>query len=103
MSADVPTAPRERVTPNSRHTSAKSVEAYWLPLSPSKDLLRTAEVFLDAGGVASIAAAHLHVHRTTLYYRLSRITETTGLDLQDGLDRLTLHLAIKAAKVCGYL
>ncbi|WP_455902011.1 PucR family transcriptional regulator [Rhodococcus gordoniae] len=74
-----------------------------LAADPSKDLLRTAEVFLDAGGVASIAAAHLHVHRTTLYYRLSRITETTGLDLQDGLDRLTLHLAIKAAKVCGYL
>jgi sugar diacid utilization regulator len=73
-----------------------------LDVDPSRDLLRTAEVFLDAAGTSSVAATKLHVHRTTLYYRLNRIQETTGLDLQDGNNRLTLHLGLKAARICGY-
>ncbi|MCV7192028.1 helix-turn-helix domain-containing protein [Mycolicibacterium brumae] len=29
-----------------------------------------------------MASANLHVHRTTLYYRLSRISDVTGLYLR---------------------
>lgn len=60
-------------------------------------LLRTAETYLDQAGHAQRTAAALSIHRQTLYYRLSRIEELTGLDLDSGLDRLLLHTAIKSA------
>ena len=62
-------------------------------------LARTAEVFLDCAGSASRAAEALQVHRQTLYYRLSRIEELTGLDLADGEARLLLHASLKAARL----
>ncbi|WP_329589032.1 helix-turn-helix domain-containing protein [Streptomyces sp. NBC_01005] len=68
---------------------------------PHKDLARTAEVFLDCAGQASRTAAALGVHRQTLYYRLSRIQQLTGLDLNDGEDRLLLHMALKSARLGG--
>lgn len=68
---------------------------------PHKDLARTAEVFLDCAGQASRTAAALGVHRQTLYYRLSRIQQLTGLDLNEGEDRLLLHMALKSARLGG--
>ncbi|MFD7067267.1 PucR family transcriptional regulator [Streptomyces sp. NPDC059913] len=69
-------------------------------LAPAhKDLAHTAEVFLDRAGQASRTAAALGVHRQTLYYRLSRIQQLTGLDLNDGEDRLLLHMALKSARL----
>ncbi|WP_435879186.1 PucR family transcriptional regulator [Streptomyces tuirus] len=63
------------------------------------ELARTAEVFLDRAGQAARAAAELGIHRQTLYYRLSRIEKLTGLDLDDGEDRLLLHMALKAHRL----
>ncbi|MEU3651409.1 helix-turn-helix domain-containing protein [Streptomyces sp. NPDC032161] len=63
------------------------------------DLARTAEVFLDCAGQASRTAAALGIHRQTLYYRLSRVHQLTGLDLNDGEDRLLLHMALKGARL----
>ena len=37
----------------------------------------------------------------TLYYRLERITEITGLDLQDGGDRLLLHTGLLVSDLTG--
>lgn len=69
-------------------------------LTPShRDLARTAEVFLDCAGQASRTAAELGIHRQTLYYRLSRVQQLTGLDLNDGEDRLLLHMALKSARL----
>ncbi|WP_077799391.1 CdaR family transcriptional regulator [Streptomyces sp. JHA26] len=69
-------------------------------LSPAHhELARTAEVYLDRAGQAGRAAAELGVHRQTLYYRLSRIEQLTGLDLDDGEDRLLLHMALKAHRL----
>ncbi|MEU8568730.1 helix-turn-helix domain-containing protein, partial [Streptomyces pathocidini] len=62
-------------------------------------LARTAEVFLDCAGQAGRAAAELGIHRQTLYYRLSRVEKLTGLDLDEGEDRLLLHMALKAARL----
>ncbi|WP_448624794.1 helix-turn-helix domain-containing protein [Geodermatophilus sp. URMC 64] len=62
-------------------------------------LARTAEVFLDCAGSASRAAAALGIHRQTLYYRLGRVSELTGLDLADGADRLLVHTALKAGRL----
>ncbi|MFV0127625.1 PucR family transcriptional regulator [Streptomyces sp. HMX112] len=63
------------------------------------ELARTAEAFLDHAGQAGRTAAALGIHRQTLYYRLSRVEQLTGLDLDNGEDRLLLHMALKAARL----
>ncbi|MFI9719481.1 PucR family transcriptional regulator [Streptomyces sp. NPDC052396] len=63
------------------------------------ELARTAEVYLDCAGQAGRAAAALGIHRQTLYYRLSRVEQLTGLDLDNGEDRLLLHMTLKAARL----
>jgi len=62
-------------------------------------LLRTLETYLDLGGDAQRTAAQLHLHRTSLYYRLGRIGALLGVDLDDGLTRLDLHLALKSHRL----
>ncbi|MFD7133234.1 PucR family transcriptional regulator [Streptomyces sp. NPDC059894] len=64
-----------------------------------RELARTAETYLDCAGQAGRAAAALGVHRQTLYYRLSRVEQLTGLDLDDGEDRLLLHMALKGVRL----
>lgn len=66
---------------------------------PHSELARTAEVFLDCAGQASRTATELGIHRQTLYYRLARVQQLTGLDLNDGEDRLLLHMALKQARL----
>jgi sugar diacid utilization regulator len=61
---------------------------------PDGMLLQTVTSYLAHAGSGPAAADDLHIHRTTLYYRLSRITELTGLDLGNGSTRLALHLGI---------
>ncbi|MCX5261123.1 helix-turn-helix domain-containing protein [Streptomyces canus] len=69
-------------------------------LSPAhRELARTAETYLDCAGQAGRTAAELGIHRQTLYYRLSRVEQLTGLDLDDGEDRLLLHMALKGARL----
>ncbi|WP_310434100.1 helix-turn-helix domain-containing protein [Streptomyces sp. 3330] len=69
-------------------------------LAPAhRELARTAEVYLDRAGQAGRTAAELGIHRQTLYYRLSRVEQLTGLDLDDGEDRLLLHMTLKAARL----
>ncbi|RDG37604.1 PucR family transcriptional regulator [Streptomyces corynorhini] len=63
------------------------------------ELAHTAEVFLDHAGQAGRTASALGIHRQTLYYRLARIEQLTGLDLDDGEDRLLLHMTLKATAI----
>lgn len=65
--------------------------------TPGDALLQTLEVFLDHAGDVKAAAEELFVHRTSLYYRLRRIQDLTGLDLSSGDDRLIAHLGLKIA------
>lgn len=64
---------------------------------PDPGLLVTARTYLDHAGSAQATAAALAVHRQTLYHRLRRIEQITGLDLGDGQDRLRLHLGLTLA------
>lgn len=64
---------------------------------PRADLLTTARVVLELGGDIARATAELHVHRTTLYYRLGRIEEVAGVDLKAGPDRGDLLMALRLA------
>lgn len=65
---------------------------------PQGRLTATLAAWLDAGGNAPAAAGALHVHRTTLHYRLDRVRELTGADLDDGATRLRLHLGLEVAR-----
>ncbi|WP_432510237.1 PucR family transcriptional regulator [Kineococcus sp. SYSU DK001] len=58
------------------------------------DLVETVRTYLDLAGSAQRTAQALSIHRQTLYHRLRRVREVTGYDLDDGRDRLALHLAL---------
>ena len=57
----------------------------------------TARALLDNGGDVARTAGQLHIHRTTLYYRLDRIEALTGVDLKAGPGRDDLHMALRLA------
>lgn len=65
------------------------------------DLVHTLEVFFEQNANASQTARALYVHRNTLNYRLQRIMEITGLDLDDAEVRLALQLALKIYHLTG--
>ena len=59
-------------------------------------LVRTLAVYLDSGGNYDRASSALIIHRSTLRYRLSRIRQVSGRDINDPESRLNLHIAIRA-------
>lgn len=64
------------------------------PPARVRERLATLRAVLDGGGVADAAAA-LGVHRNTLAYRLSRIEERTGWNLDDPALRFALGMAVR--------
>lgn len=58
------------------------------------DLLRTLAAFFAANGSPKEAAERLQVHRNTVLYRLDRVRDITGFDLDDASLRLRMHLAL---------
>ena len=64
--------------------------------SRNSELVLTLSHYLECGGSYSESAATLHIHRSTLRYRLSRIREITGVDLRDVDNRFNLHAATRA-------
>lgn len=59
------------------------------------DLVETLRVCLESNLNVSEAAEKLHVHRNTLLYRLRRVEEISGWNLENPDSRLALHLAVK--------
>ncbi|BCZ20291.1 hypothetical protein MTY59_01460 [Mycobacterium senriense] len=51
--------------------------------------------YLECGGNYDESAAALHIHRSTLRYRLARIAELTGYDLRSVDTRFNLHAATR--------
>lgn len=70
-------------------------------LDSDEALLETLETYLDLGGDVKRTSEQLHLHRSTLYYRLDKVRRLTGADLSDGNDRLALHLGFKLARLTG--
>ena len=66
-------------------------------------LVDTLDTYLDAAGNVQESARRLHIHRATLYYRLSRIEELTEMSLANGQDRLALHLGVKLSRLTGLI
>jgi PucR C-terminal helix-turn-helix domain/GGDEF-like domain len=65
------------------------------------DLLQTLGTFLEADGNVAGTAQRLFTHRHTVYYRLERIRELTGLDVSSSDGREKLSLGLKAMRVLG--
>ncbi|MGW6455170.1 PucR family transcriptional regulator [Streptomyces sp. NPDC055078] len=72
-----------------------------LDADPDGVLAGTMEHYLDSGARIKATAERLNLHRTTLYYRIDRTEQITGLDLSSGGDRLILHLGLKLARMAA--
>jgi hypothetical protein len=64
--------------------------------SRNSELVLTLSDYLECGGNYDESAAALHIHRSTLRYRLARIAELTGHDLRKVDTRFNLHAATRA-------
>ena len=60
------------------------------------ELVHTLTQYLEHGGNYDATAAKLSVHKSTLKYRLQRIRELTGLELNDPDVHFNLQLATRA-------
>lgn len=65
------------------------------------ELVRTLTTFLDADGNVAGTAQRLFTHRHTIYYRLERVRELSGLDVSSSDGREKLSLGLKAMRVLG--
>ncbi len=63
------------------------------------DLIKTLEAFFACHGNLSQTADMLIVHRNTLLYRMNRINEIAGIDLNRPEIRLALHLALTVRRL----
>ena len=63
------------------------------------DLFHTLEVYLDEGGNTVQTARSLHIHRSTLNYRLDRIRDICACDLSDPATRINLQVALKLLRL----
>jgi PucR family transcriptional regulator, purine catabolism regulatory protein len=63
------------------------------------DLFNTLEAYLDSGGNGVHTADTLHIHRSTLNYRLQRISQICDVDLSNPNTRLDLQIALKLLRM----
>lgn len=68
-----------------------------LLMKDDADLQHTALAYLEAGGNVVETARALNVHRQTIYSRVQKIEQITGLVLTRGDHRLVLHLGLTMA------
>ncbi|MBU8813820.1 helix-turn-helix domain-containing protein [Mycolicibacterium goodii] len=62
----------------------------------NSELVLTLSDYLECGGNYDESAAALHIHRSTLRYRLARIADLSGHDLREIDTRFNLHAATRA-------
>lgn len=63
------------------------------------EFITTLETFFEEHGNLSQTATKLHVHRNTLLYRMERIAQIGGFDLENPETRLAVHLALKIRRM----
>jgi PucR family transcriptional regulator, purine catabolism regulatory protein len=63
------------------------------------EFLATLEAFFEENGNLTRTAKRLHIHRNTLLYRMDRIHEISGLDLNNPETRLAVHLALRIRRI----
>ena len=67
------------------------------------ELVQTLTTYLDHGGRYETTAQALSIHRSTLKYRLQRIRELSGYDLNDPETHFNLQLATRAWTTVGVM
>ncbi len=67
------------------------------------DLIKTLEAYFAHLGNLRATSEALHVHRNTLLYRLDRIKEISGMDLDNAEEHFALWLALRAHRVLATL
>jgi purine catabolism regulator len=65
------------------------------------ELLQTLEVYFEHNGSLSQASEALFIHRNTLSYRLDRICDIAGYDLEKPETRLAIELALHIYRMLG--
>jgi DNA-binding PucR family transcriptional regulator len=68
----------------------------------AEPLLQTLEAYFERGGVATAAAAQLHLSVRAVTYRLDRVKSLTGYNPGDPAHRHTLQTAVLGAKLLGW-
>ncbi len=71
------------------------------PVAADAELLRTLEVFLECGCKKVAAAAAIPLHRSSLEYRLEKISRLLSVDLDDPERILELWLALRMHRMLG--
>ncbi len=67
------------------------------------ELLRTLESFYETGRSVRLSAERLGVHENTVRYRLSRVTQITGLDVAADADhQLSVQVALLVLRLQGH-
>ena len=66
-----------------------------------QELLQTLEVYFANNGSLTQAADALYIHRNTLIYRLDRVAEIGGFNLDNPETRLAVELALHIYRMRG--
>lgn len=66
------------------------------------ELLQTLRSYLAHGGDVAVTVGTLHIHRSTLYYRLGRIRDLSGVDVADAHLRAELTIGLRMAELGGH-
>jgi sugar diacid utilization regulator len=95
-----------RVLLRDRAAMADLVRAVLTPLADAHNgaepLVETLDQYFAASGVLTDAARGLHLSVRAVSYRLNRIRELTGNDVNVPMDRLALHLAVMGARLLDW-
>lgn len=65
----------------------------------NEEFIKTLETFFEEDGNLSKTAQKLSVHRNTLLYRMERIGQIGGFDLENPETRLAVHLSLKIRRL----
>jgi DNA-binding PucR family transcriptional regulator len=65
------------------------------------ELLQTLAAWFRTGGSPQRTARALHLHANTVSYRIRRVEEIAGLDLDEYQDRLMAQVACEIVEVLG--
>ncbi|GAV25698.1 hypothetical protein ciss_16310 [Carboxydothermus islandicus] len=66
------------------------------------DLLKTLEIYFDCNFNLKKVSERLFTHYNTIVYRLERIREITGIDLENAEERFKLELALKIRNIANF-
>lgn len=81
-------------------TAALFIEKHLSPLlkysqGKTMDLFHTLRIYLERGGSIKETAEELYIHRSSLLYRLEKITDLLDIDINDPESRFNLMIAYK--------